>query len=751
MKRAAEARRYEVREMDLDGTPAYQVVSSDVRMEERYESAEPFRDRAAAEAARARLQAASEAADAVGEPEPPKLDDEDEGEPKPGEEPVAEMDHDDDEDEDEKKKRMAQERRATASGSLHPRDLTGRRWEIVVIQEGRSANGFNYPAEVLQRDAHVFEGSPLRVTWEQLDHHDTVGTVRSVEARKIDGKLAICGYAEVTDEVAQARLLKEYRRGDPLEFSIDAQVRASESRRGEWDVTAITSATEVTIVRRGAAGGRALRAVAAKKESAMSEAIKAELARARKAADQLERMQRVAESSAILDRELAASKLPAPALERVREALKDTPATAEQIQAAIKTEREYLGRVTASSHRVIGCGPAQVEVGVEPHDRMVAALEGYFSFADQPIRSREGKEIGGRVPRFKSLHRAVEEYAGRRLDKLEAFRLCAGGKTLAQRARESGCSEREMRARESIITSTFANVLVDTINKRMLLGYSMDDRLRQLRLIAGRNFGTSIPDFRAQTRYRYGGYGLLPTVAERGPYNPLTAPLDEKGTITVSKKGGTEDMTLETFAADDQRALAQIPDKLRLAAIETLYQAVFDMFANNTTTIDGRDIFDTGNETSNAFSKTELNVARQAMRSATPFGDTTKVLGLQNLPKILWGPNELEEAFAILSGSRVVVGATNQAATEEPNLHRGLNYEIIDYWTDAADSMVTADPMQTDTVEIGFFEGREEPELFVQDSPTVGSAFDVDAITWTIRHIWGVGVLDFRPFYGFSR
>jgi hypothetical protein len=51
-------------------------------------------------------------------------------------------------------------------------------------------------------------------------------------------------------------------------------------------------------------------------------------------------------------------------------------------------------------------------------------------------------------------------------------------------------------------------------------------------------------------------------------------------------------------------------------------------------------------------------------------------------------------------------------------------------------------------IEIGFFGGREEPELFVQDAPNVGSLFSNDVITYKIRHIYGGGVLDFRGFVG---
>jgi hypothetical protein len=70
----------------------------------------------------------------------------------------------------------------------------------------------------------------------------------------------------------------------------------------------------------------------------------------------------------------------------------------------------------------------------------------------------------------------------------------------------------------------------------------------------------------------------------------------------------------------------------------------------------------------------------------------------------------------------------------------------VDYWTDANDTWLAASLDQTPLIEIGFFGGREEPELFVQDAPNQGSLFSNDVITYKIRHIYGGAVLDYRGF-----
>ena len=66
--------------------------------------------------------------------------------------------------------------------------------------------------------------------------------------------------------------------------------------------------------------------------------------------------------------------------------------------------------------------------------------------------------------------------------------------------------------------------------------------------------------------------------------------------------------------------------------------------------------------------------------------------------------------------------------------------------TDANDWCTAADPADIPGIEVGFLDGREEPELFVQDTPNVGSMFAADKLTYKIRHIYGGAVTDFRAF-----
>jgi hypothetical protein len=69
-----------------------------------------------------------------------------------------------------------------------------------------------------------------------------------------------------------------------------------------------------------------------------------------------------------------------------------------------------------------------------------------------------------------------------------------------------------------------------------------------------------------------------------GSYTALTSPTDEEATLSLSKKGNTETITLEMIANDDVGVIARIPQRLARAAKRTLYKAVFDPLRLNSAT-----------------------------------------------------------------------------------------------------------------------------------------------------------------------
>lgn len=306
-----------------------------------------------------------------------------------------------------------------------------------------------------------------------------------------------------------------------------------------------------------------------------------------------------------------------------------------------------------------------------------------------------------------------------------------------------GATRREGRVSEAVAASTFAQALGDSITRALVDAYSLPQLSNWEQVVSRQR---NVNDFREQKRPRVGGYGTLPTVAESGSYTALTTPGDEEVTYSISKKGGTEKVTYEAVMNDDIGVLAQIPTKLGRAAAQTLYRAVWNSIVTNPTIYDSTALFHAshGNLGSAALDAAALSAARTAMMTQTAYGDSSEVLGY--IPQYLIVPAALRDTGFELTESAVAVTSGKDATV--PNVNGGLNLITLPYLSDANNWFVAADPALCPTIEVGWLRGQRDPELFVQDMGNVGSVFATDEVTYKVRHIFGVSVLDYRGFYG---
>jgi hypothetical protein len=115
-------------------------------------------------------------------------------------------------------------------------------------------------------------------------------------------------------------------------------------------------------------------------------------------------------------------------------------------------------------------------------------------------------------------------------------------------------------------------------------------------------------------------------------------------------------------------------------------------------------------------------------------------------PRFIIVPSDLEDAAYELTAQPNLGGFTPTA----PDAVLKQTWDIIGVktWTDANNWYLAADPKDIPCIEVGFLDGKEMPELFVQDMPNVGSMFSNDKLTYKIRHIYGGTVVDYRGLYG---
>lgn len=664
----------------------------------------------------------------------------------------------------------------------------GRIFGVRIIAYGDSKNRRRYPEAVMREAAHLYEGAKA------YDHHRTdeelktstinglVGFYRNAEATAdgIEADLHLLPGATHAAQVLDATIAAQEAGLQPLAgLSHDVMARfrsVTEGGRQVQEATAITQVNSADLVADPAAGGMATRMVAggidgtgtepAEEEeegdvptkedilAAFAEASDEELAKlglTRAAEAATKETEAEAEKPAERETEAAGVEkasfmgslmvrakvedagLPAAVIEGVRDALPDRFTEAD-VDAHIANLKNSMGLMERAK---LMPSVASTKVTQESIEKKIAALDAFF----------EGKFSEG----YRSFKQAWQDFTGHRTQAWDAdvnkliLRESVGLYDSGDRMR---VEEGTARVREGMDSTSWNLVLGDSITRRMIAEYSRPDLGLWRQVVSSI---VPLNDFRTQRIERIGGYGTLPTVNQGAPYQPLTSPTNEEITYAPAKKGGTEEITFEMVANDDVRAISKIPTALGRAAAQTLYRFIFDIFTTNAaTTYDGVTLFHAshGNTGTSALSGSALSAVRAAMRQQTAYGDNKDVLSI--VPKQLIVPSSLEELAYQLATSLVALpsGAPVGGATDIPNIHSRMNEPIVvDYYSDQNDWYVVADPSMVPTIEVGFYNGRQDPELFTQSDPTVGTNFDSDKITYKIRHIYGSAVLDHRGFY----
>lgn len=644
-----------------------------------------------------------------------------------------------------------------------------RMFRVRIISAGDSKNGRRYPAAVLREAVDKYEGAKA------YDHHRSaeelrsstitglVGWYRNVEASDegLDGDLVLLPGATHTAEALDATVAAQAAGLPPLVgISHDAltYTRPVQSgRRRLMEAVSIARVNSADVVADPAAGGKAVRVLAGGIEetdpedsgesneeedvpltsqtvlAALKDASPEDLAAVglSKAApaETTGEPEKTAEAvvpagvdkasflgSLMIREKVTAAGLPEHVTESLRESLPDR-ITESGLDASIATLKAVMGVAERS-----GLVPtATAEVTKESLDKKKDALDRFFSGDYSGYRSFRSAylDVTGYRPR------TVDEDLNKRIMRESIGELYDSGE----------------RTTESLTTSSWDVVLGDSITRRMVAMYAQPS-LQNWRPIV--SSVVPVNDFRTQRIDRLGGYGTLPAVNQGAPYQPLTSPGDEEVTYAITKRGGTEDLTLEMIANDDVRAIGNIPKRLGLAAARTLHNFVWDFLATNPTLYDTVALFHAthANTTAVALSQSNASTLRQKMRDQTGYGDTSNILSL--VPKYLIVPNELEELAFQICTSAVAIPSTPAGPSDTPNLHQSTVPIVVDYLTDANDWFMIADPNLCPTIEIGFYQGRQEPELFTQSDQTVGSMFNNDKLTYKIRHIYSGAVLEYR-------
>jgi len=678
----------------------------------------------------------------------------------------------------------------------------GRVFRTRIIAYGDSKNGRRYPEAVMREAVAKYEGAKA------YDHHRTaeelqtstisglIGSYRNVEAEAdgLYGDLHLLPSATHAAEALDASLAAQEAGLEPsvgVSHDVQAHFRpiVANGRRMQ-EAVQVASVTSADVVANPSAGGKAVRAVAGgeptteenSEETDVTVTTEAVLAALQTASPEQLAAHGLAKAASATE-----SVQPSTTLQRAVES--ETAAPERTTEAADTAKGSFLGKMLIKSKvEEAGLPVAVIEsvTAALPERITEAAVDAQIATLQAAMGIVERHELRPTVTTT-----VAQESLDKKKDALDKFftQDYSGYKSFKEafiditgRAPRSAFDEdfnrvimRESigdfydsgeRATESLSASSWNLVLGDSITRRLVAEYNQPD-LQNWRMITSSI--VPINDFRTQRIDRIGGYGTLPTVNQGQPYQPLTSPTNEEVTYAITKRGGTEDVTLEMIANDDVRAISRIPKKLGLAAANTLYQFVWNFIttAAGTTSNSGATIYDSttlftgtsghanyvNNGSGSALSQSALSAGRLLMRSQTAYGDTQQFIA--PTPRFLVVVNDIEELGWQLVNSAVALPSPantppqSTGAANTPNLHQSLDLIVLDYIANATSTTawwLVADPNRIPTIEVGFYQGQQDPALFTQSDPTVGSVFNADKVTYKIRHIYSGAVLDFRGF-----
>lgn len=405
---------------------------------------------------------------------------------------------------------------------------------------------------------------------------------------------------------------------------------------------------------------------------------------------------------------IAGSKLPAAAKARLTTEFEGMPEFSEaQVESRLKDEAAYLVSLGAGGGRVTGLGDRPLIESME--DRNVKVQEMLEAFFD---------------PKHKD-HRRTQSFK-------ECYVEITGDRRVTGLLRDCDAS----RLSEAVGSGDFPTLLGNVINKRMLEVYAAAG-LDYWRLLTGDPVPAT--NFKDRTAVRIGDYGRLPKVREKQAYEELTSPGEDTPAVyAIEKFGGVETVSWEAIKNDDVGLIRRLPGKIGDAAKLSLCLFVMEFLELNPAIYDGKALFhvDHGNLGTAALAADSYTAAALAVKTQTKFGQSGRKIGRKT--KYLWVPDGLEE-----TATDLFKRDTNLDETFAQSLKPTII--PVEFWDDQTDWAISCDPSQAPFMELAFLEGNEEPEMFAQDSPTAGSLFTNDVITYKVRHVYGGAVVDYRP------
>lgn len=455
---------------------------------------------------------------------------------------------------------------------------------------------------------------------------------------------------------------------------------------------------------------------------------------------------------------LSASDLPEAARDRIRAAFADRAFELADLVKAIADEKDYLAKMDGSQGNGGPVPGSGITGGLGTFEKAQMAMDRMFGLTKEDVEAFARMETLDHQPFFEDrdfrgdiVVRSAQDYQD--YDQIPTFRsIREAYMFFTGDDRISGLMNRkklppDLKARMDVTSGTFTYALGNTLGRRLVKVYKAMDFKANL-LISIRK---PVRDFRQQEAVLVGGFPDIEDVdPETADYAEIAAVTDEESTYTVGQKGNLLTISRKTIINDDLDLIRRLVDGFARAFARTHAQYVWDFFIDNSSCSDGTAWFTSGHGNLGATALTHATayVAWTALAKMTE-KDSGKRIGLidGSVKLNLVGPPDIKNLMKRIAHEEFYY-TSNDVSTKIPNpIFEEVDDHVVTLLTDANDWGLLLPPSVVDMVEMGYLNGREEPEFFVADSPQSEQIFVADKIRHKGRHEYAGAPIDYRSGY----
>lgn len=452
-----------------------------------------------------------------------------------------------------------------------------------------------------------------------------------------------------------------------------------------------------------------------------------------------------------LEKKLAASDLPEFLQKGIQAKFEARTFEEADLDTAIGEAKDFQAKMAepAGGDPVPG---SDVHVGIGTIEKAQMAVDRMFGLKKDDMIELARMERLDYQPFFDDM-RSVQDYE--KFDEVPAFRglrdmynFFTGDKEVTGFINRKAMS-RDMAAKMDVTSATFSYVLGNTLGRRLVKQYKSFKYLEEMLV----SIKKSVKDFRSQEAVLVGGFPDLATVdPETADYDEITGVTDEESTYSIGQKGNILTITRKTIINDDITIIRRLVDGLSRAARRTHAKYIWNIFINNSNCSDGTAWFTGGHGNLGATALTHATalVGWKALAAMTE-KDSGEYLGLLDDPDVkvnIVGPPALINLIGQIEKEEFYY-STNDLTDKLPNplVNRVKGHTLSLLAADANDWGMFLPANVIDMIEMGYLNGRQEPEMFVADTPQSEQVFVADKVRYKIRHEYAGAAIDYRGGY----